>query len=214
MNSVYWKAIRECDGTYDGVFWYGVKTTGIFCRPSCKSKLPKPSNVRIFRSADEAVKNGFRPCKRCRPDRMSWSGPHLEMAEQAAAWIRKNYDKSFTLQDISGALAVHPHYLHRVFRKQMGKTPAEYLTEIRLKAAREWLENTDKSLTEIALDAGFSSLSHFSRVFKHRYGLPPGLYRKKHEEEKCGGSQERGAAWMNDGLEKLCGVLNQAVRSG
>ncbi len=72
MQDEMWTAIINCNPAYDGRFFYGVVTTGIFCRPSCKSKNPKKEHVRIFQSAQEAVGAGFRPCKRCQPDQMVW----------------------------------------------------------------------------------------------------------------------------------------------
>ncbi|WP_442870390.1 Ada metal-binding domain-containing protein [Aneurinibacillus sp. Ricciae_BoGa-3] len=67
MKAEFWQAIVDCDQDYDGEFYYGVLTTGIFCRPSCKSRLPKINNVKLFQSIEDAENEGFRPCKRCRP---------------------------------------------------------------------------------------------------------------------------------------------------
>lgn len=74
MQDIYWNAVKNSDPSYDGVFFYAVTTTNIFCRPSCKSRLPKREHVMFFRTKEEAKSKGFRPCKRCRPDDETWLG--------------------------------------------------------------------------------------------------------------------------------------------
>lgn len=175
-----WEVVKNCDSRYDGVFFYAVKTTNIFCRPSCKSRQPKQSHVLFFQTADQARSEGFRPCKRCRPDDILWSGPHNQIMKKATDFIDANFNKRLTLAVISKTLAINPHYLHRIFKKELGKTPAEYLLDIRIQKAKFLLATTTQPSTDIAFEVGFNSLSHFSKVFKEKVGIPPTGYRQQH----------------------------------
>ncbi len=175
MNEEWWEAIIRCDSAYDGTFFYGVATTGIFCRPSCKSKPPKKENVRIFFSVDEAESAQFRPCKRCRPDQTRW--PDEELAQLAVALIESRYQEPLTLAELARMLHVSPYHLHRTFARIVGQTPAEYLRTTRLEAAQRLLMKTDMTITDIAMTVGFPSASHFSTVFQKHVGMTPTAFR-------------------------------------
>ncbi|MGB8955885.1 MAG: bifunctional transcriptional activator/DNA repair enzyme AdaA [Tumebacillaceae bacterium] len=173
-----WDAIVACDGQYDGRFFYGVMTTGIFCRPSCKSRTPKKENVRIFTSTDEALAADLRPCKRCRPEEQAWRGSNEELVERAKGIIARCYQEELGLNEVANRLFVSPFHLHRSFRKIAGVTPAQFLSEQRLAAAKRLLTDTELSVTQIAFAVGYQSAAHFSTFFRKETGQAPSQYKK------------------------------------
>lgn len=175
------RAIIENDQSYDGKFFYAVKTTKIFCRPSCKSRVPNFDNVTIFRDAADAVGAGYRPCKRCKsggsrlPDE-EWI-THIEM------YIKENYSKPLTLDYIADHCHGSAYHLHRVFKRIKGITPLEYLQQIRMEEAKIYLVQTDLSIQEIAKLVGIPNSARFSTVFKEKNKQTPSHYRKNYKEE-------------------------------
>ncbi|WP_242964867.1 bifunctional transcriptional activator/DNA repair enzyme AdaA [Scatolibacter rhodanostii] len=171
-----WKASLSCDATYDGKFFYGVKTTGIFCRPSCKSKSPKRENIVFFDTAEEARQFGLRPCKRCRPDLLEFQ-PQKEAAEN----IKSTYDQFFAdhirLKEELKKLGLNRNRVAQLFQLQYDKVPTEYLNELRISRAKELLMSTKDNVLQIALQSGFESLSTFYNHFKKTAGVSPKEYR-------------------------------------
>jgi len=172
-----WQAIISCDKSFDGAFLYGVRTTGIFCRPSCKSKAPIHENVMFFSSMAEAMQQGFRPCKRCRPDRESYE-PGWELVEKARNCFDSDFESIGLLGNTAEQLGVSMNHLTKLFSQQMGKTPSRYVAELRIKKTAELLANTDKDILEIAYMSGFRSMSGFYRCFRQLTGYTPKEYRK------------------------------------
>jgi AraC family transcriptional regulator of adaptative response / methylphosphotriester-DNA alkyltransferase methyltransferase len=172
-----WKAALECDTSYDGRFYYGVKTTGIFCRPSCKSKSPKRENVEFFDTAEQARESGLRPCKRCRPDLLEFY-PQRENAEK----IKDVYDLYFSdhdrLKEELSKLGLSRNRILQLFQNQYEKTPAEYLNALRVASAKKLLADTSDNILPIALQSGFESLSAFYTQFRRVTGLSPNEYRE------------------------------------
>jgi AraC family transcriptional regulator of adaptative response / methylphosphotriester-DNA alkyltransferase methyltransferase len=189
VNVALWKAIVNCEPTFDGQYVYAVTTTGIFCRPSCRSRTPKPENVRIFRSPAEALAAGFRPCKRCRPDEQP-HGPEAALVEHAKAIIEQRYPEPLTLGTLAKELLVSPYHLHRIFKRWTGITPAKYILHKRLQAAEAALRtDSSNSVTEVALAVGFRSTSHFTAVFRKATGYTPTEYRALNLR-RCTGAEE------------------------
>ncbi|GAA0593903.1 Ada metal-binding domain-containing protein [Virgibacillus siamensis] len=169
-----WKATVSCDPGYDGVFFYAVKTTGIFCRPSCKSKVPNSDNVTFFANAAEAQKAGYRPCKRCRPDLKSKSyDPFQPILEDTRKIIKNNYSQKTSLNEIAAKVGVSPFHLNRVFKKRMGYTPRMYLEKIRVERAKDLLLTSTLNSTEVGYQVGYQSISSFYHAFKRGTGLSP-----------------------------------------
>ncbi|TFE19646.1 bifunctional transcriptional activator/DNA repair enzyme AdaA [Cohnella luojiensis] len=175
MNDEYWKAIVLSDEAYDGKFYYGVVTTGIFCRPSCKSRVPVKTNVKVFENSVQAQSEKFRPCKRCKPDggRM----PIEEWVSQMASVIESRYAEDLTLGKLADIFHGSPYHLQRTFKRIQGVSPSEYLLRTRIAKAKQLLASTDLSMMDIALSVGIANTSHFSTQFLRRTGMTPTQYR-------------------------------------
>ncbi|MGG3451197.1 bifunctional transcriptional activator/DNA repair enzyme AdaA [Domibacillus aminovorans] len=158
----YWKAITECDAAYDETFFYGVTTTGIFCRPSYKSRVPNQENVRIFKNAYIALEEKFRPCKRCKPDGLHLSAE--EWVEQIVEWIDQHYIKPLTLHTLADISDGSPYHLQRLFKRVRGLSPTEYIQQVRLEKAIHGLETTGQSIADIGTAVGFSNTPYFIRL--------------------------------------------------
>ncbi|QQE79803.1 bifunctional transcriptional activator/DNA repair enzyme AdaA [Alicyclobacillus sp. SO9] len=178
MNQAQWEAIINCDAAFDGEFFYGVKTTRIFCRPSCRSRAPIPENVSLFSTVGAALDDGFRPCKRCKPDE-HYLNPDAALVEATKTVITRRLEERLTLEVVAAELAISPYHLHRVFRRSTGITPADYLLRKRIETAKEALRTEPKrSITDIALAVGFRTASHFSTVFHRETGQKPSDFRQ------------------------------------
>ncbi len=177
MLEEHWNAIIQCESSYDGHFFYAVKTTGIFCRPSCKSREPKKDNVLVFLTVDAAMEAGFRACKRCRPDQFRW--PAEELVHKTKEYIDTYYSEPLTLGGIAKALHINQYHLHHVFKRIAGLTPVEYLRDKRLTEAKQLLQDTVLNVTEVAVSVGFISAAHFSTLFRKQFGLSPTTFRSR-----------------------------------
>ncbi|AME06787.1 bifunctional transcriptional activator/DNA repair enzyme AdaA [Bacillus siamensis] len=171
-----WNAIIHNDVSYDGTFYYAVKTTGIFCRPSCKSRVPNKENVLVFATAEGALKRHFRPCKRCRPNGLRL--PDEEWVAQITEYIDGHYHEPLTLSVLADMCHGSPYHLQRTFKKITGISPIEYIQKKRFAKAGDLLMHTDKTVMEIALTVGFPNTAHFATLFKKRTGSSPTEYRK------------------------------------
>ena len=176
-----WQAVVSCDKSYDSLFFYGVKTTGIFCRPSCRAKTPVREHVVFFDNSKTAIDAGFRPCKKCRPDKAVFE-PDFELVKKAKDIFDSNYDAAIGLRDTAKQLGVSTNHLARLFKKQLGLTPTQYIAGLRIEKAAELLRQADASILEISYMAGFKSLSNFYKCFKAQTGITP------KEQRKSGGS--------------------------
>ncbi|WP_125763827.1 bifunctional transcriptional activator/DNA repair enzyme AdaA [Companilactobacillus hulinensis] len=174
LTDTRWHSIINNDTTADNKFFYGVKTTMIFCKPSCHSRKPARENVLIFKTAKEAQAANFRPCKRCQP---TGNVPNTEWVDEITHFIDTNYQRKLTLDRIAEECHGSPFHLQKVFKRENGYTPAQYLTTIRLAKAKELLKNSGLSVKSIALRVGFSSDTYFITVFKQRNNQTPDEFR-------------------------------------
>ncbi|PGV53894.1 bifunctional transcriptional activator/DNA repair enzyme AdaA [Bacillus sp. AFS037270] len=174
-----WQAIIENDASYNGLFFYAVKTTGIFCKPSCKSRVPKKDNVRIFQSAEEAFAANFRPCKRCKPNEKNL--PDQQWINMITNFINENYNSKLTLETLADISHGSPYHLQRTFKKVKGMTPVEYIQEVRIIKAKDLLMKSDRAVTEISRMAGIPNTPYFITLFKKKTGETPAQYR----QSKC-----------------------------
>jgi len=178
----YWRAILENDSSYDGVFYYAVKTTGIFCRPSCHSRPPNKDNVRIYHDANVAQSFQYRPCKRCRPDGIDL--PEEKWVNSIVGWLNLNYKKDITLTTLGESFHVSPYHLQRTFKRVRGVSPVEYLWKIRVEKAIYYLENTNETVSSIGSAVGYANTSYFVTLFKKEKLLSPTAYRKIYKQDK------------------------------
>lgn len=170
-----WNAIISNDHSYDNRFFYAIATTGIFCKPSCKSKNPNKKNVYIFQNATEALEANFRPCKRCKPtDELL---PDQAWVEQITEYIHIHYAEHLTLQTIADMCHGSPYHLHRTFKRIKGITPAEYIQQLRIHKAVQAILETDQTIHEIAKSVGISSTPYFITLFKKLIKYTPNEYR-------------------------------------
>ena len=176
-----WQAILSNDAASDGQFYYAVRTTGIFCRPSCKSKPPNIGNVQLFRSAEQALSAGFRPCKRCRPTGRRL--PDDEWVAAVAAYIDSRFTEPLSLEQLASAAHGSPYHLHRTFKKIMGVTPTLYIQRKRVAQAQELLRATNLPIAEIGLSAGWANTPYFITLFKRMTGVTPAVYRQMHAQD-------------------------------
>lgn len=177
MDEEKWEAIISNNREADGKFYYAVKTTGIFCRPSCRSKQPSKENVLIFNTREEAISAGFRPCKRCRPDLDEYD-PMADMASEIKRIIESNGFSKELLEDNLRSLGISRQRLSQVFKKHCGKTINEYSNALRLEAAKDKLKNSDEQIIDIAYSLGFESISAFFTFFRKLTDMTPGEYRE------------------------------------
>ena len=175
-----WQAVRRCDAAYDGSFFYAVKTTGIFCRPSCQSKTPKLQNLLFFDTPQQAMAAGFRPCKRCRSD-LALFRPGPALAKQAKELLDSHWANPRQLAAALAQLGVSRHRLNQLLQAEYGLAPAQYVAALRLAGARQQLRQTDATVTEVAAAVGFEQTASFCRFFKAQTGKTPGSYRKEQE---------------------------------
>ncbi|MFC5700632.1 bifunctional transcriptional activator/DNA repair enzyme AdaA [Cohnella faecalis] len=171
-----WQAIVGNDASYDGRFFYAVKTTGIFCRPSCKSRPPKRENIQLFHSADEALSARFRPCKRCKP-----TGQRLPDAEWVALiveYIDRYYMETLTLDKLAELSHGSPYHLHRTFKRVMGTTPVAYIQQLRIDKAKEELLASNRPIADVGASVGMPSPPYFITLFKKWTGVTPASYRQ------------------------------------
>lgn len=188
IPDTFWKAIVDNDAFFDDQFFYGVKTTGIFCRPSCKSRLPKRENVRIFKNAYAALDENFRPCKRCRPDGLNL--PAEEWIDQIAEWIDAHFTDAVALETLAETFHGSPYHLQRLFKQFKGQSPLAYTQQKRLEKTLQLLQASELPIAEIASSAGFGSTAYFITFFKKSTGLTPARYRKSFHATERGKPNE------------------------
>ena len=169
-----WNIVMKNDQDYDGKFYYGVKSTGIYCRPSCASKQPRRDNVIFFDCTTDAERSGFRPCKRCHPELLEYD-PLSELALQAKEMIDQNYFERTKLQEGLKQAGVTRRHLTEIFEKQFGTSIEEYMAKVRLAKAKELL-NEGKKITDVAFAIGMNSSASFATFFKKLTGMTPSEY--------------------------------------
>jgi AraC family transcriptional regulator, regulatory protein of adaptative response / methylphosphotriester-DNA alkyltransferase methyltransferase len=178
ISDEQWQAITHNDSSYDTIFIYAVKSTGIFCRPSCKSRQPNKENVFIFKNAEQALSHGFRPCKRCKPEGLHL--PDLDWVVQIADYIDNHYSQPLTLEVLADMCHGSPYHLQRTFKRIRNMTPVEYIQKVRIAHAKDQLNTSDKSIGEIGILVGLPNSPYFITLFKKKTGYTPLQYRKEY----------------------------------
>jgi AraC family transcriptional regulator, regulatory protein of adaptative response / methylated-DNA-[protein]-cysteine methyltransferase len=171
-----WQAVKRRDPAFDGEFFFAVRTTGIYCRPSCASRPAKRENVLFFLTVADAEKAGYRACKRCRPDKLGAPDAQIEAVKRACAEI-ESAEEAPKLAELAASAGLSPYHFHRVFKTITGVTPKAYAAETRARRAADKLR-TAETVTEAIYDAGFNSSSRFYESTDARLGMTPGAVRR------------------------------------
>jgi len=167
-----WAAFMRRDRGWDGRVIGAVKTTGIYCKPSCPARRPKREHVEFFATGDEARDAGYRPCLRCKPDEV---GRDRE-AVAAAVKLIERAEEAPTLDELSAAVGYAPHHFQRIFKRDLGVSPAEYARGLRNQRSQVALKASGR-ITDAVYDAGYSGPSSFYSDAKERLGMTPSAWR-------------------------------------
>ena len=178
-NDACWSAVERRDRAADGTFVYSVRTTGVYCRPSCAARLPRRDNVAFHKTCTDAERAGFRPCKRCRPNASTLAEVHAGAVARACRLIEEA-EEAPSLEALARAAGMSRFYFHRVFKAVTGVTPKAYAAGHRGKRVREEL-SSGESVTEAIYGAGFNSNGRF-------YAAAPGLLGMTPTQFRSGGS--------------------------
>jgi AraC family transcriptional regulator of adaptative response/methylated-DNA-[protein]-cysteine methyltransferase len=192
-----WAALASRDSKADGVFFYGVTSTGIYCRPSCPSRRPRADRVRFFDNTTEARQGGFRPCKRCRPDTVGLAQPGVEAVRRASAFLATHADRQVTLTQLGRVAAMSPHHLQRRFKAIVGLSPREFQAAVRADKLRSSLRD-GRDVTTAIYEAGYGSPSRVYEAPPTGKGMSLSRYR-------------RGGAGMVIGYSTVASALGQVL---
>jgi len=171
-----WRAVVERDAGADGRFYYSVATTGVFCRPSCPSRLARPEHVRFHASCEDAEKAGFRPCLRCKPGELPVAERHAAVVANICRMIEMA-DEVPALARLAQEASMSPFYFHRIFKATTGLTPRAYATAHRAKRVRSELVKGNNTVTSAIYDAGFNSNGRFYETSNEVLGMMPSVFR-------------------------------------
>ena len=176
-NPTYWHAVQTRDKSYDGRFVYAVKTTGIYCRPSCPSRRPKPENIEFFITPDQAEAADYRPCQRCDP-RGERGELHQDLIVAICRYLDEPRETIPTLDELAAKFSISPFHLQRTFKRLVGVSPRQYADAQRQARLKNGLKRGD-SVTHAAYDAGYNSSSSFYQSVSITLGMKPVSYQKK-----------------------------------
>jgi AraC family transcriptional regulator of adaptative response/methylated-DNA-[protein]-cysteine methyltransferase len=177
-DDIYWQAVLERDARFNGIFVYGVRSTHIYCKPSCPSRRPRREQVSFFASSGEAEKKRFRACLRCRPRGEVARDPRVPMVLRVCRSIEAHAEGAPTLQELGAELGVSPHHLQRTFKSITGVTPRQYAAAHRLKQFKARI-NDGEDVAAAMYDAGFGSSSRLYEKSSQHLGMTPATYRRK-----------------------------------
>lgn len=178
-----YRALETRDARFDGRFFTGVRTTGVYCRPVCPARCPKRENVVFYTTAAEAQQAGFRPCLRCRPESSpnlaAWRGTSSTVSRALAMIHDGALDEGEgTVDDLAGRLGIGERQLRRLFEEHLGVSPIAVAQTRRVLFAKQLLHETNLSMTDVALAAGFGSLRRFNDAFRSMVNKAPSTFRR------------------------------------
>lgn len=178
---ICYRAVKSRDARFDGRFFTGVISTGVYCRPVCPARTPRPENVRYFECAAAAEEAGFRPCMRCRPETSpgtpAWVGSSATVS-RALRLIDEGFLDRAGVDELSSVLGVGPRHLRRLFDAHLGASPTTVALTRRVHFARRLIDQTRLPVTEVAYSAGFSSVRRFNDAFRKVFGRSPSRIRR------------------------------------
>jgi len=173
----YWQAVLARDQTYDGTFVFAVRSTGIYCNPSCPSRRPKRERVVFFSLPEAAEEAGFRACRRCHPGEASLLETQVELIQRACRYIEAHLDEPLTLANLSAQVHLSPYHLQRVFKRVMGITPRQYAEACRLGQLKAELREGEP-VTRALYYVGYGSSSRLYERVPTQLGMTPTVYRR------------------------------------
>lgn len=178
----FWQATLARDSRADGTFYLAVRSTGIYCRPSCPARRPLRRNVEFFKSREEAEQRGYRPCLRCRPNEIPGA---VALVDRAAAQLAKNGENAPSLADLSATLGTSTGTLRRAFLQVTGLTPRQLTEALRVARFKKLLRG-GRSITDALYETGFGSSSRVYERSDAHLGMTPATYRKGGKGMKIG----------------------------
>jgi len=176
-EDLYWQAVLSRDSRSDGAFIYAVRSTGVYCKPSCPSRRPRREQVAFFPAPQAAEEAGFRPCRRCHPQGTIQHDPHVEVVQQACRYIEAHSEEPLTLTSLSEQVHMSAYHLQRVFKRVMGITPRQFLQACRIARLKTQMKE-GAAVTSAMYEAGYGSSS---RLYEHaptQLGMTPSTYRR------------------------------------
>jgi AraC family transcriptional regulator of adaptative response / DNA-3-methyladenine glycosylase II len=186
---IFYRALCTRDRRFDGRFFTGVLTTGIYCRPVCPARTPLFKNVRFYKTAAAAEAEGFRPCQRCRPESApgtpAWIGSSATVS-RALRLIRSGAGEGMKESVLAARLGIGERRLRQLFAEHLGASPQAVVRVQRLDFARRLLDETSLPMSEVARGAGFRSIRRFNDAVKARFGKPPSLLRRERRQRADG----------------------------
>jgi AraC family transcriptional regulator of adaptative response/methylated-DNA-[protein]-cysteine methyltransferase len=169
-----WQAVQAKNSEFDGAFWFAVRTTGIFCRPSCSSRTPKRENVAFFANAADAERAGYRACLRCKPKNIDQPAPGVGLVARAFELLEKS--ETGTVDELSSALGVSSGHLQKTFKAVIGIAPKEVLDMLRIENFKDIVKGSD--VTTSLYESGFGSSRSLYEKAEERLGMTPAVYKK------------------------------------
>jgi AraC family transcriptional regulator of adaptative response/methylated-DNA-[protein]-cysteine methyltransferase len=170
-----WRAVKMRDARFNGTFVYGVRSTGIYCKPSCPSRRPRPRQVSFFPSHEAAEAAGFRACLRCQPQKANPRDPRVEMVKRACRLIEDHTEGTLSLATLSAELGVSPYHLQRTFKSLTGVTPGQYRAAHRVHQFKAQIREGE-AVIDAMYDAGFGSSSRLYEKADSELGMTPAVY--------------------------------------
>ena len=195
---VCYRAVVARDARFDGRFFTGVASTGVYCRPICPARTPARRNMRFFAHAGAAEAAGFRACRRCRPEASPGSpdwNARADLVARAVRLIADGYADEHGVSGLARRLAITDRHLRRLLLAELGTTPLALARTARLQTARRLLAETGMPVTEIAFASGFSSVRQFNASFQEAYGRPPSALRSRAPRPRHG-ETVTGGTWL------------------
>jgi AraC family transcriptional regulator, regulatory protein of adaptative response / DNA-3-methyladenine glycosylase II len=193
------RAVTSRDPRFDGVFYVGISTTGIYCRPVCPARISYPERRRFFPSAAAAEQEGYRPCLRCRPE----LAPGLAVCDAVprSAWaaamrIAAGALNGSSVAELAQELGIGERHLRRAMERELGVSPVELAQTYRLLMAKRLLTDTDLPVTRVAFASGFQSLRRFNSVFQERYRLSPSMLRQRRRPKLVSAAPDLPGDWI------------------
>jgi AraC family transcriptional regulator, regulatory protein of adaptative response / DNA-3-methyladenine glycosylase II len=193
------RAVISRDPRFDGVFYVGISTTGIYCRPVCPARVSYPERRRFFPSAAAAEQEGYRPCLRCRPELapgMAVCDAVPRVARAAALRIAAGGLNGRSVAELAEELGVSERHLRRAMERELGVSPVELAQTHRLLMAKCLLTDTELPVTRVAFASGFQSLRRFNTVFQERYRLSPSMLRQRPRPARASPAPDLPGDWI------------------